>query len=84
MVESQSQDILITMFSLPNVIFVIGGAVALVAILAGAIATVINTRAKERTRRELAAYVAAGSLDPDKAVALLNAGRRDEAAADEE
>ncbi len=34
----------------------------------------MKARAKEASRRELAAYVAEGTIDPDKAVAMLNAG----------
>ena len=46
----------------------------MVAIVSGAVAAVVRTRAREQTKRELAAYVAEGSIDPDKAIALLNAG----------
>jgi hypothetical protein len=35
----------------------------------------VVSRNREATKRELAAYVAEGSLDPDKAVAMINAGR---------
>lgn len=42
-------------------------------------AMVVGT-AKEKTKRELAAYVAAGTLDADKAVAMINAGKTDESA----
>ena len=38
------------------------------------IAHVMTTRARETTKRELAAYVAEGSMSPEKAVALLTAG----------
>ena len=34
----------------------------------------MKKRAKETTKRELAAYVAEGSLDADKAVMMLNSG----------
>ncbi len=46
----------------------------MVAIVGGAISGVLRTRARELTKRELAAYVAEGTIDPDKAVAMLNAG----------
>ncbi len=48
------------------------GMVAIVGCLIGG---VMRTRAREATKRELAAYVAEGTLDPDQAVAMLNAGR---------
>ncbi len=66
------------MFTVPTVIFVVGGAIAIVAIVfgtvAGAVSSVAKSRERERSRRELAAYVAEGSIDPDKAAELLRAG----------
>jgi hypothetical protein len=53
----------------------LGCFVGVVAIVGGTISSVVKSRAREQTRREIAAYVAEGSLDPDKAVAMLNAGR---------
>lgn len=52
-----------------------GGLIAIVAIISCTIRTVAVGRAKEQTKRELAAYVAEGTLDADKAVAMINAGR---------
>lgn len=53
----------------------LGTLIALVAIVSGTIAKVVTSRGKERTKRELAAYVAEGTLEADKAVAMINAGR---------
>ena len=53
-----------------------GCSVGVVGIVAGTIGGIMRTRAKETTKRELAAYVAEGTLDPDKAVAMLNAGMK--------
>ncbi len=65
------------MFTVPTVIFVVGGAIAIVAIVfgtvAGAMSSVVRSRERERSRREIAAYVAEGSIDPDKAAELLRA-----------
>ena len=65
------------MFTVPTVIFVVGGAIAIVAIVfgtvAGAVSSVSKSRERERSRREIAAYVAAGSIDPDKAAELMRA-----------
>lgn len=71
-------DAVSRLLSVPTVIFVIGGTIAIVAILFGSITKIIVSRAKERTRREIAAYVAEGSIDPDKAVAMLNAGQKND------
>ncbi len=66
------------MFTVPTVIFVVGGAIAIVGIVfgtvAGAMTSVAKSRERERSRRELAAYVAEGTLDPDKAIEMLKAG----------
>lgn len=65
------------LFRMPNTIFVIGGLIAIIAIIAivfGAATKIIVGRSREQTKREIAAYVAEGSIDPDKAVAMLNAG----------
>jgi len=59
---------------IPIVMFTFGGLVMLVWVVMSSIKGIIIGRAKEQTRRELAAYVAEGSLDPDKAVAMLKAG----------
>lgn len=56
----------------------IAGTVAVIAILASTFGSVLNTRQREKTRREVAAYVAAGSIDKDTAVAILKTGSDDE------
>jgi hypothetical protein len=53
---------------------VLGCTTGMVGIIAKAISGTAKTRSREAARREIAAYVAEGSIDPDKAVALLNAG----------
>ena len=50
------------------------GTVAIVAILAGTLSSVLNVRQREKTRREVAAYVASGTIDKDTAVAILTTG----------
>ncbi len=54
----------------------LGSMMGLTGIVGGTIGGVMKTRAKEMTKRELAAYVAEGSLDADKAVMMLNAGMK--------
>jgi len=55
----------------------IGGGllVAMVAIVVGGIKTVFTVRAREASRREIAAYVAEGSISPEQAERLLAAGK---------
>ncbi len=59
---------------IPILAITLGCGVGLVAIIGGTLGGIMKTRAKEMTKRELAAYVAEGTLDPDKAVNMLNAG----------
>jgi hypothetical protein len=64
------EDILVPVLAISG-----GMLIAIIAIITSTIRGVAVTRAREQTKRELAAYVAEGSLDPDKAVAMINAGR---------
>lgn len=52
----------------------IGGVVAVVWIIASSIRGAIVGRAKEASRREIAAYIAEGSMTPEQGEKLLNAG----------
>ncbi len=55
----------------------LGSMMGLTGIIGGTIGGVMKTRAKEMTKRELAAYVAEGTIDPDKAIEMLKAGEKD-------
>lgn len=48
--------------------------VAIVAILAGTLRSVLVARAREQSRREIAAYMAEGSISPDQGERLMAAG----------
>jgi hypothetical protein len=52
-----------------------GMAIAIVAIIFGSIRQVLQTRSREQSRREIAAYVAEGSMSPEQGERLMNAGR---------
>jgi hypothetical protein len=67
------------LLQMPTPLFMIMGIIAIVAIVAGAITKVAVSRSRERTKRDIAAYVAEGSIDADKAVAMLKAGEEAEA-----
>ena len=56
------------------VLFAGGFTVAIVAIVTEAIRKILQTRAREESRREIAAYVAEGSISPDDAAKLLAGG----------
>ena len=58
-----------------NFIFVIGGGVALVAIVSGTIKSVVGSLARARSRREIAAYIAEKAMTPEEGERLMTAGR---------
>ncbi len=60
--------------AIPVVAIAGGLLVAMISIIFGVIQSIAVARAREHTKRELAAYVAEGSMEPDKAIAILNAG----------
>lgn len=60
---------------IPIVAIVCGCMVAMTAIIFTSVRAIAVGRAREQTKRELAAYVAEGTLDPEKAVSMINAGR---------
>ncbi len=63
------------LLEMPGLLFMLMAAVGVISILSGAVTTILVNRQNERTRREIAAYVAEGSIEPDQAVALLEVGR---------
>jgi hypothetical protein len=56
------------------VLFGGGIVVAVVAIITEAVRKIAQTKSREETRREIAAYVAEGTISPDDAAKLLAAG----------
>lgn len=57
-----------------NFIFATGGTIAIVAIIAGSIKNVVQSVARERSRREIAAYIAEKSMTPEEGERLMAAG----------
>lgn len=60
---------------IPLTAIVCGSVIAVIAIIFTSVRAMVVSRNREQTKRELAAYVAEGTLDPDKAVSMINAGR---------
>ncbi|MGP1272204.1 MAG: hypothetical protein ACTS22_02605 [Phycisphaerales bacterium] len=58
----------------PVVAIIAGCGVGAVAIVFGMIAGISQRRQVERSRREIAAYIAEGSMTPEEGERLLNAG----------
>ena len=52
------------------------GVVAVIWVIAATIDSIIKTASRERTRREIAAYIAAGTMTPEQGERLLSAGRK--------
>lgn len=63
---------------IPIVAIVGGLTVAVIAIVGKAIGGIHRTRQREMSRREIAAYVAEGSMTPEEGRELLEAGAKDD------
>jgi hypothetical protein len=50
--------------------------IAVVWLVMGMVRTVVRTTTRERTKREIAAYVAEGSITPDQAERIIAAGEK--------
>ncbi len=57
-----------------NGLWVMIGVIVVSAIVFGALKDVLKTRAKEESRREIAAYIAEGSMTPEQGERLMRAG----------
>ncbi len=68
-------DLVRSPFSIPLAAIIFGCGGWIVCSIGCTVSKVLAARGQEQTLRELAAYVAEGTLDPDQAVAMLNAGR---------
>ncbi|MEO1128992.1 MAG: hypothetical protein AAFX05_04695 [Planctomycetota bacterium] len=61
-----------------NMFWTVIGLIAIVAIVFGTVKETIKVRARERTRREIAAYIAEGSMTPEQGERLMRASDDDE------
>ena len=69
-----AHDIVNKLLDADVLFFVIGGLIAIVAIVVGMMTSMIKAMAKERSRREIAAYIAEGSMTPEQGERLMAAG----------
>ena len=53
---------------------VVIGSIVLAAIVSGCIKSVVKSTSRERSRREIAAYIAEGSMSPEQGERLMKAG----------
>ncbi len=59
----------------PIVAISMGCGIAIIAIIFGSVRSMVINSNREKTRREVAAYVAEGSITPEDAERILTAGR---------
>jgi hypothetical protein len=59
-----------------NAFWVIMGGIAITAIVTGCIKSVVSSVARERSRREIAAYIAEKAMTPEEGERLLAAGKK--------
>ncbi len=57
-----------------SLMWIVFGGVFVTAILAKSIKSVVTSNARERSRREIAAYIAEGSMTPEQGERLMRAG----------
>jgi hypothetical protein len=60
-----------------NMLWVMIATISIVGILAGAVTKVVASITRERSRREIAAYIAEGSMTAEQGERLMTAGRGD-------
>lgn len=56
------------------IMFVVVGTVGIVAIVFGTVSSMVRSTAREKSRREIAAYIAEGSMTPEQGERLMKAG----------
>lgn len=61
-----------------QMVLIVGGSIAVFAIFMGTIRRIIKTKACEQSRREIAAYIAEGSMTPEQGERLMKATPDDE------
>jgi hypothetical protein len=68
-----NQQIVERLFSEDHFIYLLGGTIAIVAILGSTVKGIVSSMARERSRREIAAYIAEGSMTPEQGEKLMAA-----------
>lgn len=71
----ESQTLLNRLLESNVLFYLVGGFVAITWIVLGTITGMVKSVAREKTRREIAAYIAEGSMTSDQGERLMAAGR---------
>ena len=59
------------------IIAIVGGlSIAMISIITGCVTAIARARLREQSRREIAAYIAEGTMTPEQGERILNAGRK--------
>ncbi|MFN0131811.1 MAG: hypothetical protein ACKVW3_04650 [Phycisphaerales bacterium] len=69
-----NNDLINRVLSPDTLALVVGALIAITAIVSGGIKAVVRSITQERSRREIAAYIAEGSMTPEQGERLLVAG----------
>jgi hypothetical protein len=69
-----NEELLSRLLSSSTLFYLIGGSIAIVAIITGGIKSVVRSAVRERSRREIAAYIAEGSMNAEQGERLMAAG----------
>ena len=62
---------------IPSIVFMAGTIIAVTAIVFGTVKKMVVSSNVEKSRREIAAYIAEGSMSPEDGERLLSAGKND-------
>lgn len=73
-----SEEIFALLSTEEIVVLFIGGAIAITAIVLCTVTGCIKQVSRERTRREIAAYIAEGSMNPEQGERLIRAKFKDD------
>ncbi len=65
---------------IPIVAIVGGLGIAMISIVTGCVTAIARARLREQSRREIAAYIAEGTMTPEQGERILNAGRKHDSA----
>lgn len=76
--EIAQRTILDQLFHPANFIWFMMASIAISAIVMGCLSSIVRSITRERTRREIAAYIAEGSMTPEQGERLLKAHDSDE------
>lgn len=60
-----------------NMFWVVVGCIAIIAVIFGTVSSMVIATQRERTKREIAAYIAEGSMTPEQGEKILKANNEE-------